>query len=261
MNRIHYLTLLLIFPLAVIVSCKKQDTGKTLPGGDAKPAAWLQKVINGDFITELAYNADSTVKSITYRNGQDKLVSNILFYYQDKKLIRAEEPGYRFTYKYEGNHVSEILFSDRTDHVYQRYRYTYTGDDVAETIAEAQINGELKLYYRNTYEYAQPGNESKSEYFIYEEGKWSKTGEKRTTAYDDHRNYNSWLDTYPYLISTRNRGNNPLKTEYRTAAGIVTQTNEYNYTYDAAGKPLTIKQVTTEANNTSFSNTSTLLYF
>ncbi len=259
MNRIYSLLLASIASL-VLSSCHKEPVKNVPPGGNTGALNQISRVQTGQYVTSIVYNTDTTVKAIHFTDNTSDIRDSILFYYQNNKLVKAEEPAYRFVYNYEGNHVSSIIFSDKKDHPYHHYKFKYAGDDIIETITDIQQNGELKPYVRNLYSYSTPGNESKGEYFMYDNGNWRKIAEKRTTLRDNHQNCSSWLDTYPFLLATRNRGNNPIHEEYLDVNGIPYRVIEYAYTYDAMGKPISIKTTTTEEGRPAVVTTSTLSY-
>lgn len=198
----------------------------------------IQVEVDGNF-SNVNYNTDGTIQSIVTSTSAGTINANYIFSYENGK-IKEINFGAKWKYTYTGDNLTKIETFIQGALRYT-YGFTYVGDKLVERI-DYLSPVSLTPQFKTKYTYRADGNVEKKEVFQYTNNTWHAVEEIYYSQYDQNANVTESLGSYPYLPPNMFSPNNPVK-ETWMSGGVLEQTVEHTYTYDAKGRPKTRKSI------------------
>lgn len=205
---------------------------------------------------ELSYNADGSVAryhSQHLYNPQDGYVQKFTSdfqYDQQNRLVRLNRAyGSYVTYAYEGNKVVKTEEYNGYNELIGSHRYEYTGERLTTSYdLQITVTTGRRFESKTTFEYDASGNLTRR--VLYSRnlgtGQYSLETSFLYSQYDDKKFMENLTEVNPYLPGVVFKVNNPgLKVVLNRNGQELTGREQYSYTYNADGYPLT-KQVITQ---------------
>lgn len=157
-------------------------------------------------------------------------------YRYDNGLLSETEGGAKWKYSYTAGKLTRIETYNEQGVLRYEVVFDYAGDQVAVKMeSTVSLLGTKTPYFRSFYTYDASGNVEKQEVQQRINGQWEYVEHVLYPAYDNKPNFLRSFESHPFLPATVFAGNNPLK-EIFMDYGRVTETVEYTYSYDAAGR-------------------------
>lgn len=242
---ISKLTLVLAVASVAIASCKK-DKGP-------QPAEQTRKISrveeNGQTNAAFQYNADGTVKSLTVNQGIP-VTFNFLYNAQKKVTEVNTADGFKSTFVYEGGVLKLTENFEDGEKVSENNFVFENGRIKSNTLFTGFPQGNGTVYrptYRRVFHYNANGNVQKvSIYALDDDEQLSLESEFVYPQYDNKKNPLTGIAEFSQAVLYEAISvNNPLSEKWQSPTGTVLESSQNEYTYDAAGYPVTLKVTTT----------------
>lgn len=238
-KRTQSFLMILLGLVLAITACKKDDPAPVNPDPQQNR---LTKVSNNFQSTELKYNPNGSMQSITMKDQNGTSILTYVFNYVADKISTVQSGAFKYKYTYTGNLVTNVEMYNALQDRVRMWEYSYTGNRLMLITEHGKGQpGEKKPYSRTAYTYNAAGNITRVVVHDYINNAWVYTGENILSAYDDKPNTSWPLEVYPYVPLLETNKNNPGKVELTDELANVVQTTLHTYTYDAKGRPLTRK--------------------
>ncbi len=235
-NANQMMVTVLSLVLLTCMSCKKSTTDQTPVNNTASN---ISKIEHSTDYSEISYNTDGTVKSISTKLSSGNLTGTLNFIYDGNKLKEAAYGSIKLKYTYTAGFVTKVETLNGAGSMTHKNEFSYVNNKLAE-VTEYWPNGSggLLSYGKEKFTYNNTGNITKTEYFDYLNNAWVKTGEISMVEYDNKINTTSGLEDFGFLPGINLSSNNPLKEEHKNELGTIVLTIQHVYVYDGNGRPI-----------------------
>jgi hypothetical protein len=238
-------TLVLAVASLAIAGCKKDKGPK--PVEQAKKISRVEE--NGQTNASFQYNADGSVKSLTVDQG---IPVTFTFTYNAQKKVSEVNTGdgMKSTFVYEGG-ILKLTENFEDGQKVSENNFVYeNGRLKSNTLFTGFPEGNGTVYrptYRRVFHYNANGNVQKvSIYALDDDEQLALESEFVYTQYDNKKNpLTAIADFSQAVLYEPISVNNPLTEKWQSPNGAVLETTQNEYTYDAAGYPVTLKATTT----------------
>ncbi|HEY0677124.1 MAG TPA: hypothetical protein VGD17_02515 [Chitinophagaceae bacterium] len=248
--------LLLAIAAIAFVSCKKDKSGPGNPGNQTKKISRIEE--NGSTTASFEYNTDGTLKKVSTKfDGPQTAVFSFTYDNQKRPIEVASDQGFKSKYVYVNN-VLKLTenFEGATKVSENNFAYEngkLKSNTVFTAVPQPGGNTEYHPTYRAVYHYYPTGAVQKVSTYILNplSGELELMFEYVYQQYDDKKNPLAVMSDFSQVIMFHPiHVNNPLIEKLYGANGIVDETTQNVYTYDAAGYPLTCKSTVTPTGGT-----------
>lgn len=255
-----FITRVAVLSLAVATltfsACKKDKSNPT-PVPVAKKLSSIDE--NGHRTASFEYNPDGTLKKL-HTSFVQGVTTVFTFTYDNQKRILevSSDDGTRSKYVYENNvlKLTENFYNnDKTS----ENNFTYENGRVKSNTLFApfpQPNGSIlyKPAYRTVYDYYANGALQKISTYLRNgnvNDNLELDNEYVYQQYDSKKNPLAVISDFSQALMYHPiHVNNPLSEKMYNGAGQVEETTTHEYTYDAAGYPVTLKSTVTSTGGT-----------
>jgi hypothetical protein len=241
--------LLLAVASITFTSCKK-DKGNSNPVEQTRKLSRIEE--NGQTTATFTYNTDATLKTLLIDFGPFGSTAFEFTYNAQKKISQVvSSEGFTSKYSYEGGNLVWIENYEDGEKIGENDFQYENGKVKSNTVLTPYPDGNGNVVYKPTfrtiYTYYASGNVQKiSTYVLGANNQLELDHEYVYQQYDGKKNPLAVMSDFSQAFMYQPISiNNPLIEKWYNATGGVDETTENEYTYDAAGYPVTIKSTTT----------------
>ena len=239
MNKKILNSAIMMLGLFLASSCTKNPE-KPVVDPQPQPPVSIPKVSRIEYesnFVEATYHTDGRINTVTSKNPNGQFQQTYTFHYQNGKLDEVVFGG-KWKYIYTGELITQIqTYTESGQFRFQTELIYNSNKKITEKLETKIVGGAPYPQMRTLFEYNAEGNVSKKILFQWINQGWHKSEEVSYPGYDNHPNTSEHFESNPYLPAGTFSVNNPIKEIYTDVSGPVTGTAQYEYTYDASGRP------------------------